>query len=51
MARPRASTSLTVRSRSSVVAIGYSTDGICAQMSTAMMLAPSEASLIAWARP
>ncbi len=49
--RSSASTSLTVSARSSGVAIGYSTVGICSHRSTAMMSAPSWASRIAWLRP
>jgi hypothetical protein len=42
--RPVASTSFTVCARSSGVDIAYDTEEICAQMSTAMMSAPSWAS-------
>src|SRR5690348_7793866 len=49
--RSSASTALTVSARSSGVAIGYATLAIWAQMSTAMMSAPSSASRIAWLRP
>src|ERR1700733_1625135 len=49
--RSSASTSLTVSARSSGVAIGYGTVSIWAHRSTAMMLAPSCASRMAWLRP
>src|ERR1700756_619962 len=51
MRRSSALTSLTVWARSFGVAIGKGTVAICRQMSTAMMSAPSCASLTAWLRP
>ena len=49
--RSQSSTSRTVSCRSSGVAMGYATESICAQMSRAMMSAPSSASRTAWERP